>query len=237
MLGSLIQNIAARVERANDKPQRDVLYPITGIDVSHHKGKVDWSLVRDEGHNFMFAKSTEGVGFDDDLCGQNVKAAKQAGLITGVYHFATVPPGNVYEDAKLEVDWALKYYRKRIDNIDLPMVLDIERTDGRKAKDVLAFTLAWVDEWRRRTGHLPIVYTGPNFWRYSLMKTSKLRQCTLWMASYSSAPEPKKTIAGWPWTFWQHTGKGRCAGVGGGKKNVDLNRFAGTLQDLIKLKG
>ena len=33
---------------------------ITGIDVSHHNGIIDWSGVADSGVTFAFAKATEG---------------------------------------------------------------------------------------------------------------------------------------------------------------------------------
>ena len=60
---------------------------LSGIDVSHHQGDVDWNAVGQAGIAFAFAKSTEGDTFQDPQFGTNCAGMKEAGIIRGAYHF------------------------------------------------------------------------------------------------------------------------------------------------------
>lgn len=40
-------------------------YPVRGIDVSHHQGKIDWQRVQAEDIHFVFIKATEGSSHKD----------------------------------------------------------------------------------------------------------------------------------------------------------------------------
>jgi lysozyme len=115
-------------------------------------------------------------------------------------------------------------------------VLDLE-WDSRedKSKRMGAQTIiAWAMEWLRwveaETDVVPMIYTGPNFIQ-RLGNPKALHRYPLWMARYTRRREPTRQIPGWPWTIWQYTGRGRTNGVRG---NVDLNRFAGSMDDLAR---
>jgi hypothetical protein len=41
---------------------------VTGIDVSHYQGTVDWAKVAASGRKFGIAKATEGTGYTDSSC-------------------------------------------------------------------------------------------------------------------------------------------------------------------------
>ena len=59
-------------------------YPVTGVDVSHHQGRIDWPKVAGSGVRFAYVKATEGGDFIDESFGQNWEQAKAVG---GAYHF------------------------------------------------------------------------------------------------------------------------------------------------------
>jgi lysozyme len=40
-------------------------YPIGGVDVSHHRGAIDWAAVRAQGMAFAYIKASEGGDFVD----------------------------------------------------------------------------------------------------------------------------------------------------------------------------
>lgn len=65
-------------------------YPVRGVDVSHHQGKIDWSKVAGDNVAFAYMKATEGGDWKDRKFLENWKAAREAGIATGAYHFFTL---------------------------------------------------------------------------------------------------------------------------------------------------
>jgi len=65
-------------------------YPVRGVDVSHHNGRVDWPRIRAAGYVFAYLKATEGATFRDRTFLRNRTEATRAGLVTGAYHFFTL---------------------------------------------------------------------------------------------------------------------------------------------------
>lgn len=219
---------------------------INGYDVSKHQGAVQHSAFVRAGHEFVFVKATEGVGYRDRRFRENTIEAHRQGLLVGAYHFARVSakqrPGEtkgraLIRDAQAEADWHVSQLEIRFDlriPFDLPSVLDIE-WDKRVAPDIGARDLVewcqvWLDRVHRKTGKRPIVYTGPSFWRYKLGKSLALAEYPLWQADYRKT---RRTIPGWEPAFWQFTGSGQRPDVP--TKRVDLNRFLGSRTALITL--
>src|SRR5580765_6643007 len=60
---------------------------VTGIDVSHYQGTVDWAKVAASGRKFGIAKATEGTGYVDASFAANWAAMANAGVIRGAYHY------------------------------------------------------------------------------------------------------------------------------------------------------
>src|SRR2546423_11084013 len=65
-------------------------YPVRGIDVSHHQGKIDWSGVKASGIQFAYIKATEGADFTDATFAENWTNSNAAGIVRGAYHFFTL---------------------------------------------------------------------------------------------------------------------------------------------------
>ena len=53
---------------------------LSGIDVSHYQGEVDWPAVAASGVRFAFIKATDGVDDIDPRFAQNWAGAKLAGI-------------------------------------------------------------------------------------------------------------------------------------------------------------
>src|SRR5690349_2704594 len=70
------------------EPDR-TLYPVRGIDVSHHQNEIDWRKVAHDDVSFAFIKATEGGDHRDTRFATNWKEAQAAGLKVGAYHFFT----------------------------------------------------------------------------------------------------------------------------------------------------
>ena len=205
---------------------------VPGIDVSrwqHPNGAViDWTQVRDSGQRFAVVKATEY--YTDDTTGQPVLAtnpnlaadlrdAQAAGLVVGSYVFAH--PEN---SAITQAD----QFAAAIGTLpegSLPPVLDLETDGGLSTPQLVSWTRTFLDRLQRTTGVVPMIYTGPNFWKTEMGNSTAFVNHPLWVAHYTSNPAPT-LFGGWSsWDLWQYTDAGTVPGITG---PVDLNRFNGT---------
>ena len=62
-------------------------YPVAGIDVSKHNGKIDFEKVAADDYQFVFIKASEGKTYRDEAFERNYQGARDAGLMVGAYHF------------------------------------------------------------------------------------------------------------------------------------------------------
>ncbi len=193
--------------------------PVEGIDASKWQPELDWLLVARGGIWFAFIKASEGTWEDPKF---NRHWRESQGLVLrGAYHFfrPDVDP----------VQQAEAFYNTVAatgDLGELPPVLDVER------ETTWAQVAACMDEIERRFDRVPILYTSPGFAR--LLGPPPPHDWSLWIAHYTQSPEPSLP-EGWDtWTFWQYTSKGRVPGY---PRNIDRNRFNGSLEDLFAFAG
>lgn len=95
-------------------------YPVTGIDISQHNGDdIDYDKVRASGITFVYIKASEGTRGRDKNFLTNARKARQAGLVTGAYHyFRKGADGRLQARNFLQ---AVSHTR-----LDLPLVVDVE---------------------------------------------------------------------------------------------------------------
>lgn len=228
MILPLVRVIAWYEKRIRDKPK---LYG-PGIDVSHHQGKIDWFAARhDLGHDgepWVYIKATEGRDYVDPMFFEHVRGAGLAGFGTGAYHFARFDSGDdPVEDARAEMDDFLRVIDQQ--SLTILPCIDIE-LGGIKRREP-----AWCRDWwaaaiehlLAETGQWPMIYTG--YWTLRWIFGKRHRRgwlpithtrCLLWWAEYTNGTKPRRTLDDWAPTIWQHTSKGRVAGIRG---RVDRN--------------
>jgi len=193
-----------------------------GIDVSSHSGAVDWGAVAAAGHTFAFIKASEGVDLPDPHFPVNWRAAKDAGLVRGAYHFY------VTED---DPEAQARLFTGTVDLApgDLAPVVDIEligHGTGPGLAERLRTFLRLLEE---HYGVQPIIYTSPKFWNAHL--DDSFGHHPLWIAEYG-VDEPTLP-AGWDrWHLWQWQGDAAVPGV---EKEADLSRVNRTADDLHRL--
>lgn len=54
---------------------------LSGIDVSHYQGTINWETVAASGVSFSMAKATEGTGYSDPTFATNYQGMLDAGMI------------------------------------------------------------------------------------------------------------------------------------------------------------
>jgi len=202
---------------------------VMGIDVSKWQhddgGPIDWRRVKASGQRFAFIKATGGSSRIDPWFERNWAGARRAGLITGAYHYSD-PSRSAVAQARLIV--SVVGSTREANNLGI--VLDLEDTGGLRPAALVRWAKTFLNEVERLTGRVPIVYTGPNFWK-TKVRSSAFGAYPLWLARYNSqAPAP---LPGWNrWTFWQYTSSGRVPGIVGA---VDRNWFCCSLATLRAL--
>ena len=193
---------------------------ILGIDVSYHQDKIQWTKVRKAGIRFAFIRVSDGTTVEDPRFNENWAGAKQAHVLRGAYQFFR-PEQSPTAQADLLIAAIAR------DGGELAPVVDVEATGGKNPAQIAGAIKIWVERVRNRLGVEPIIYTSPEFWR-DRVSGADFSTHTLWLAHYTAecprVPSPWKA-----WTFWQHSKVGRVEGI---KGDVDLDVFAGTIDDL-----
>lgn len=198
---------------------------MNGIDVSHHQGQIDWRKVHQSGIKFAFIKTTEGLTLKDSMFHTNWSGARAQKLLCGAYHFFR-PQFDPESQAQHFLD-VLDF-----DHGELPPTLDVEVNAEVSPDDLIARAQRWLEVVETELGCQAILYTGSSFWRTTLKNSNVFAEHPLWIAHYTSAPNPIVPSA-WPrWTFWQYSQTGKVEGIAG---NVDLNKFNGTMAELEAL--
>jgi lysozyme len=192
-----------------------------GIDVSHHQGLIDWSLVSGDGIAFAYVKATEGSHSVDPMFSVNWIGAGRAGLKRGAYHyFSLCSPGEDQARNFLEVVPS--------SSGALPPAVDLELDEkclARPDPAVLQSELRdFIDRVEAITQTEVVVYASSEFeHRYPLESTFR-RQ--LWILRFLRRPsEPG-------WLIWQVGGFARVEGI---SVRVDLNVMR--ISSLEKLQG
>jgi GH25 family lysozyme M1 (1,4-beta-N-acetylmuramidase) len=198
-------------------PTAEAASELRGIDVSkyqHDSGKpINWTAVKRSGVRFAFIKATGGSNRVDPWFEREWAAAGRAGIIRGAYHYAD-PSHSAVEQANRIVSVVGSTREAN----DLGIVLDLESTGGLGPSALARWAHTFLSQVEKRTGRVPIIYSGPNFWHTKMRDNRTFGAYPLWVARYGPRPGP---LAGWDrWTFWQRSSSGRVPGIEGA---VDLN--------------
>ncbi len=197
---------------------------VEGVDVSYYQGTVNWASVRASGRRFAIARISDGATFNDPTFQRNWSGIKAAGMIRGAYQFFR--PG---QDPVAQADLVVRAVG-RLGSGDLPVVLDLEDSDGQSSATVMSRALKWIERVQAGTGKKPILYTSVGYLD-GVRGTAPFNGMTLWVANYGVAcPYLPSGFANWQ--FWQYGDTGRVSGVTG---NVDVNLFNGTYAQLEAL--
>jgi lysozyme len=198
-------------------------YPITGIDVSHHQGEIDWAAVASSGMQFAFIKATEGSDHVDRQFAANWRSATHAGIPVGPYHFFTFcAPGVAQAENFLRVAPPT--------STSLPPVADVEFvgncrswSDASVVRAELAVFLGLVE---RSWGSKPILYVTPEALERIL--SDQFHGHPIWIRSVFSEPDLGAYRG---WRIWQFSDNSRVPGIRGPvdrnalRPGLDLNQL------------
>ena len=196
---------------------------LKGIDISNWQNGLDVAKLNID---FAIMKATEGVGFVDPACDSFFQAAKSAGKLVGVYHFAR----NSQNSADAEVDYFIKNVEGYLNTPGTIFVLDWE-----DAVHDVAWAKRWLDLLQERTGKKALIYMSESVVLSYDWSAVAAADYGLWVARYRdnvadynfdmSNAGPTPAVKHWDfYAMWQWTSSGRLDGWGG---NLDCNEFYG----------
>jgi GH25 family lysozyme M1 (1,4-beta-N-acetylmuramidase) len=199
---------------------------LTGVDVSHWNGTINWTSVAGAGIKFAIQKASDDQSYVDPTYVTNRNGAAAAGIKFTGYHFAR--PDSTANDAVIEADHFVD--TAQLAPGDLIPALDLEMTGGLAVSALQNWTMAWLNRVTQRLGVKAMIYTSPYFWKTYLGDTQMFADegyKTLWIAHWgvTSPSVPANNWGGNGWTFWQWTDCWNVKGISG---CVDGDRFNGT---------
>jgi len=219
---------------------------VTGIDVSHWQDdkstaqKMDFTKAVARGAKFVFIKVSERGAIDKDF-EYNWKAARDAGLLRGGYHF-------LRWDLTGLIQARIFSELLKDDPGELPPVADFEAPRMGSRYPSNALLLQFLETVEGKLNRTPMIYTSPGYWgihgrnKYTKRFDDKWAYYPLWIAHYKKDIIPGTTqpqmIDPWKsmkksWTFWQYTSVGDGPAYGAESKGIDLNLFNGTEKQLV----
>ena len=158
----------------------------SGLDLSHHNhdaGPFDWSQIMTSAPVFAISKATEGSTFTDPQFVSDYAAEQANGLARGTYHYAQ--PAAPMATAVAQADFYAATIGGQLQTGDLPPVLDLEVNNGLLPRDLISWTQTFLGELMAKTGRVPIIYTGRNFWRTQMADSSAFIRYPLWIADFT----------------------------------------------------
>jgi lysozyme len=199
---------------------------VSGLDVSHYNGSIDWASVANAGIVFAYAKATEGTASQDTHFQANYTAMQQNNILRGAYHFFRPSL-----DGQAQADNFLKFVTA-LEQGDLPPALDVEVSDGQAPHVIISRVQQWLDTVEAALGRTPLIYTARGFWSANLAGSPAFGRYPLWVAHYTNNPSPNLPPGFLNYTFWQYSEAGHISGITG---SVDLDKFNGSIDDLRQL--
>lgn len=190
-------------------------YPVAGIDVSKHNGTIDFEQVREDDYQFVFIKASEGKTYKDEAFDRNYRAAREADLKVGAYHFF-----RKNRTGREQADNLLGVVKGK--TLDLPLVIDLEDDWGNGATVSRSTAIERVLEMvsiLKDKGYSVMIYTNKD--GYEKYYKELLMDCDLWLCSFTS-PDLLPEL---PHVIQQFSHEGSVAGAEG---KVDLNVFRGS---------
>ena len=197
-----------------------------GIDVSVHNGNIDWQKVKNAGIDFAILRAGYGrlASQKDERFEQNYSGAKAAGVPVGAYWYSYAMSE---DEARLEADVFLSIIKGK--QFEFPVYYDVEEKKQfalgkEKVSAIMRAFLKKVEN----AGYFVGLYGSA-----SSMTTHTADDIKSWYTIWLAHWVDQTNYSG-AYGIWQHSEKGKVAGING---NVDLDICYKDFPTVIKGKG
>ena len=204
-------------------------YLTRGVDVSVYQGEIDWPVLSAQDIDFAIIKATEGSSSVDSRFAQNWAGAEKTDLLVGAYHFMSFDSPGASQAQNI------------IDTVpdaagSLPVTVDVEfygdyfenPPTRSRVRGILDPLLAALEN---HYGSPPIIYATPE--AYDRYIRDAYSANPIWIRSVALPPQLPDNR---DWDLWQYSNRERLSGYDGEETYIDMNVFAGGLDELRALK-
>lgn len=210
---------------------------VWGVDISKWQDapgtlwEPDLQKLVDAGMKFCFVRASYGKNKDIDF-DYNWHEAKRVGLLRGAYHYIDWYSSEL-DQARLFVDIL------RSDPGELPPVADYECKLNAPPREIAQGKLwNFVSYVEKELNITPMIYSGYFLWAELGNPGAGWERFPLWLPWYRpmfmGLPAKPKIPKPWnKYTFWQYDDKGDGLKLGMESKQIDLNVFNGSMEELL----
>ena len=184
---------------------------LSGIDVSHYQGNINWKAVKEYGIDFAFIKCLQGKSRVDEYFHTNMKNAIANDIPIGVYVYSKA---KTIDDAVAEAKRVIKECSQY--KLTYPVVFDFESKHfedmslAMRGKIIDAFCQTILSDGK----YIPMLYSS-RYWLMHMIPAEVVKKYDIWLAEYTTG-KPKYTG---DYKIWQY-GVGKVTGIIG---DVDMN--------------
>lgn len=184
---------------------------LSGIDVSHYQGDINWKEVKEYGIEFAFIKCLQGKSRVDERFHTNMKNAIANDIPVGVYVYSKA---KTIDDAVAEAKRVIKECSQY--KLTYPVVFDFESKHfedmslAMRGKIIDAFCQTILSDGK----YIPMLYSS-RYWLMHMIPAEVVKKYDIWLAEYTTG-KPKYTG---DYKIWQY-GVGKVTGIIG---DVDMN--------------
>ena len=201
------------------EPAKDEVPRLYVIDIASYQSGLDLTKVKVDG---VIIKATQGTTYVNPCCNRHYAQAKQAGILRGLYHYASGV------GAAAEADAFVRNIQGYVG--DALLALDWEGAQNSAfGKNDVAYCKEFLDRVYAITGVRPLIYMSKSVCRAHDW-SSVARDYGLWVAQYASMDPTgfqakpwtdSKGYGAWPYpAIYQYSSHGRLDGYSG---NLDLD--------------
>lgn len=194
---------------------------VHGIDVSTYQKDINWKKVKSAEADFAFIRagyrsSKTGELHEDKMFEKNMKAARKAGIMKGVYFYSqAITP----QEAEEEADYLLKLVEPY--NVEMPLAIDFEIYEGGRLDQAIqtgdmAYASAYHDivlafcDRVEKAGYESCVYASYDMLTNYMDSNMIGDEATIWAAQYGG----KCDVEG-EYMFWQCAEDAEISGIKG----------------------
>ena len=184
---------------------------LSGIDVSHYQGNINWNAVKEYGIDFAFIKCLQGKSRVDECFHTNMRNAIANDIPVGVYVYSKA---KTIDDAVAEAKRVIKECSQY--KLTYPVVFDFESKHfedmslAMRGKIIDAFCQTILSDGK----YIPMLYSS-RYWLMHMIPADVVKKYDIWLAEYTTG-KPKYTG---DYKIWQY-GVGKVTGIIG---DVDMN--------------
>lgn len=184
---------------------------LSGIDVSHYQGDINWKAVKEYGIEFAFIKCLQGKSRVDECFHTNMKNAIANDILVGVYVYSKA---KTIDDAVAEAKRVIKECSQY--KLTYPVVFDFESKHfedmslAMRGKIIDAFCQTILSDGK----YIPMLYSS-RYWLMHMIPAEVVKKYDIWLAEYTTG---KPKYIG-DYKIWQY-GVGKVTGIIG---DVDMD--------------